>query len=99
MKQCLFTLVTSPSMEEALIDWILEQPEISGFSTLEIYGHGSRDSVLSLLEQVSGRQKRVQFIIHTDTEIANKLTLQLKQEFGGSNLYYHITPVIEAGHI
>jgi nitrogen regulatory protein PII len=99
MKECLFTLIASPSMEEALIDWLLVQTEISGFSTSEIYGHGSRDSDLNLLEQVTGRQRRVQFMTHTEIEIAADLILQLKQKFEGSSLHYFITPLIEAGQV
>ncbi len=96
---CLLTLITAPAMEETLIDWLLTQEEISGFSSTEIYGHGSRSTHLSLLEQVTGRQKRIQFMIHTHTEIAKQLVEDLKQKYPNTGLHYMMTPIFEAGQI
>lgn len=86
-------------MEETLIDWLLTQEDISGFSSMEIYGHGSRSTHLSLLEQVTGRQKRIQFLIHTQTEAAHRLVMDLQQRYPNTGLHYMVTPVLEAGQI
>ncbi len=96
---CLLTLISAPSMEETLIDWLLTQEEISGFSSMEIYGHGSRSTNLSLLEQVTGRQKRIQITIHTEKEIAERLVAELKSKYPHTGLHYLITPIVEAGQI
>lgn len=96
---CLLTLISAPSMEETLIDWLLTQEEISGFSSTEIYGHGSRSMHLSLLEQVTGRQKRIQFLVHTQNDIARRLIAELEQKYPNTGLHYLVTPVIEAGQI
>jgi hypothetical protein len=96
---CLLTLIAAPTMEETLIDWLLMQDDISGFSSTEIYGHGSRSIHLSLLEQVTGRQKRVQMMIHTEKETATRLVTALKSKYPNTGLHYLITPIVEAGQI
>lgn len=96
---CILTLISAPSMEEMLIDWLLTQEEISGFSSVEIYGHGSRSTHLSLLEQVTGRQKRIQLMIHTEEEVANRLVAELKVKYPNTGLHYLITPIVDAGQI
>ncbi len=96
---CLLTLISAPSMEETLIDWLLTQEDISGFSSVEIYGHGSRSTHLSLLEQVTGRQKRIQFLIHTQIETAQQLITELQQRYPNTGLHYMMTPIMDAGQI
>ena len=96
---CLLTLVASPSLEETLIDWLLTQENISGFSSVEIYGHGARSTGLSIYEQVTGRQKRIQFQIHTEINIASNMVEALKLKFPHTGLHYMLTPVISAGQI
>lgn len=99
MTHCLLTLITNPSLEEAMIDWLLIQTEISGFSSCEIYGHGSREENYSNLEQVTGRQKKQQFMIYLKTEIAHDLLNQLKKKFANTGLHYYITPALESGSL
>lgn len=96
---CLLTLVAPPSLEETLIDWLLMQENISGFSTTEINGHGARSHQLSIFEQVTGRQKRIEFQIHTEISIANSMIDALKVKFANSGLHYILTPVLNAGQI
>ena len=97
MKECLLNLISLPSMEDALVDLLLEQSNIKGFSTMEINGHGVGIAELSLFEQVEGRQKHKQFSIHTETEIALSLIEELKEKFKGVGLRYYILPLIECG--
>jgi len=97
MTHCLLTLITNPTLEETMIDWLLIQTQISGFNTSIIFGHGSRERNYNALEQVTGRQKKLQFIVHTETEIASDLINQLKQKFPNTGMHYFITPAIESG--
>lgn len=96
---CLLTLVVPPSLEETLIDWLLMQENISGFSSVEINGHGSRSAHLSIFEQVTGRQKRIQFQIHTELTIANSMIEALKLKYPNTGLHYMLTPVLGTGKI
>ncbi|BCM24694.1 DUF3240 family protein [Methyloradius palustris] len=97
MSQHLLTIITLPRMQDAMIDWLLEQDNLSGFSTAEIYGHGARHTGMSLLEQVTGRQKRTQFTAHADEAVINSVLEKLKLDFAGSGLHYMVTPLLEAG--
>jgi hypothetical protein len=96
---CLLTLVAPPSLEETLIDWLLMQESISGFSSTEIHGHGARSNQLNIFEQVTGRQKRIEFQIHTEISIANNMIEALKIKFPNTGLHYILTPVLSAGQI
>lgn len=99
MQLCLLTLIAAPSLEDALVDWLLVQDEISGFSSSLIDGHGSRESGMSLMEQVTGRQKRIQFLIHTNVAVAEMLIQLLKTVFLGAQLHYFVSPIIMHGTI
>ncbi len=96
---CLLTLVAPPSLEDTLIDWLLMQDYISGFNSVEINGHGARSHQISIYEQVTGRQKRIEFQIHTEISIANSMIDVLKIKFLNSGLHYILTPVLSAGQI
>ena len=99
MHQCLLMIFAPPSVEDTVVDWLLEHDEIQGFSSAEAYGHGVRPSGMSLLEQVAGRQRRVQFMIHTSNEIAQHLVGDLREKFTGAGLHFFIVPVMEAGRV
>jgi hypothetical protein len=99
MNNCLLTIYVPPTLEETLEDWLLENEAISGFSTMEGFGHGSRPSGMTLLEQVAGRQRRVQFLIETDSQVAAKLLSNLREKFAGVGLHYMLTPLLEAGSL
>jgi hypothetical protein len=99
MNNCLLTIYVPPTLEEALEDWLLENEAISGFSTMEGFGHGSRPSGMTLLEQVTGRQRRVQFLIETDLQVAAQMLSNLREKFAGVGLHYMLTPLLEAGSL
>lgn len=96
---CLLTLVAAPVMEETLVDWLLQHERVIGFSSVAIDGHGARDTHYSLLEQVTGRQRRIQFMAHMPEETARALIAELQQKYAGTGLHYMMTPVLETGQI
>ena len=99
MEHCLLMIFAPPALEESLVDWLLENDEISGFSTVETYGHGQRPSGMTLLEQVTGRQRRIQFIIETERDRASGILAGLGQKFSGVGLHYMVVPLLEAGRL
>lgn len=99
MGACLLTIFGPPALEETLVDWLLEEERIHGFSTAETFGRGERQSGMTLLEQVTGRQRRVQFLVQTDAETAAYLVQHMRENYAGTGLYYMLTPVIESGRI
>lgn len=97
--QGLLTLIAAPELEEILVDLLLEYKAISGFTTSNVSGHGSshgEGSVkLSLAEQVSGRQRRVQFMMHAALGDLQSLIASLKTQFKNTDIHYILMPIAE----
>jgi len=94
----LFTIIAPPTMEEELIDWLLTQPNISGFTSQAANGHGSGHQ-MSLAEQVTGRRRQITFWIELEKKMAESILADLKQNFSGSGLHYWLLPLSESGSI
>ncbi len=94
----LLTIIAPPTMEEEIIDWLLIQPNISGFTSQAANGHG-RGHVMSLVEQVTGRRHQITFWIELEKKMADAIITELKQAFSGSGLHYWLLPMAESGSI
>ena len=99
--QALLILIVPPKLEEVLVDFLLQQTSISGFTTAPANGHGTGHSMvkLSLLEQVTGRQSRVQFMLHATLPVMHALIAALKAEFQHTDMHYILLPVLDAQSI
>lgn len=98
--QGLLILMGPPSLEDMLVDMLLERPQFSGFTSSRVSGHGSSLAArLSLAEQVTGRQNRVQFMLQGELDQLHTLIAELKQKFDNSGLHYMLLPVIATGTI
>lgn len=95
--QGLLILIVSPSLEEVLVDILLQQSAISGFTTSKVSGHGSSHGEgmvkLSLVEQVTGRQQRVQFMMHAALTDLQDLIAMLKAKFKNTDIHYILMPI------
>lgn len=95
--QALLILIVPSKLEELVVDMLLQQEAISGFTSSAVSGHGSfKTAQLSLVEQVTGRQSRVQFMLHAPLSVLQELLALLKKEFLNAGLHYILQPVIEA---
>ncbi len=99
MTHTLLTLICSPSIEQTINDWLLEQHDMPGFTSMSVFGHGSQPETLTLVEQVQGRKKQIMFQIHMSSERADKAIEELKQRFKGARIHYWLTPVITSGNL
>jgi hypothetical protein len=97
--QVLVAITIPPSLESQLVDWLLSQNGGTGFSSAIVHGHSTRHDHLSIAEQVSGRQKRVQFQVQISGSRLNGFLRTLESEFAGADLHYWVTPVIAGGHL
>lgn len=101
--QGLLILIAPVSLEEVLVDLLLQKNEISGFTSSNVSGHGRHhaesSSQLSMLEQVAGRQKRVQLMMHASVCELQSLVTELKQTFSDAGMHYILMPVTEAQSI
>lgn len=98
-EQQLLVLSAPPRLEEAIIDWLLEHGEGAGFTSRNVNGHSSRHGHLSLAEQVSGRQRRVQFQVHAEAERVQVMLQGLYRDFTGSDIHYWVAPLVLSGNL
>jgi hypothetical protein len=97
---CCLTLVCHRSLEERLVDHLLEHPEWTrGFSLTRIEGGSQKEKLPSMLEQVRGRSQRVQIVSVMNCDDAQQLIEHLKREESNPEIAYWITPVIEFGRL
>lgn len=96
-EQALLILIVPTKLEELMVDVLLQETAISGFTSSAVSGHGRcKNAQLSVAEQVSGRQRRVQFMLHAELPILQVLLAKLKAEFADAGLHYILQPVLEA---
>jgi hypothetical protein len=97
---CCLTLVYHQSLEERLVDHLLEHPEwVHGFSTAKIEGHSRKERLPSMLEQVRGRSQRSEIRCVMNLEDAQSLVAHLKQQEPNEEIAYWIAPIIEYGRL
>jgi hypothetical protein len=98
--QGLLILIVPPTLEEMLVDVLLQQSEISGFTSSKVNGHGTVHgdgaAKLSIVEQVTGRQQRVQFMMHANVADLKALVLTLKARFRSTDIHYILLPILES---
>lgn len=99
MEQCLLALIVTPSIENAVVDWLLEQNDITGFTSMPTNGHGVSSHSMTTAEQVVGRQKQIMFQMHLPEPVAREILLLAQQSFSGSGMHYWLSPVMASGHI
>ncbi len=95
----LLSLVISPDVEDAMVDWLLAQDQISGFTSLQVSGHGTSQHSMSVAEQVVGRRRQVMFQTYLSEVDAVALIKGLEENFAGSGMHYWLSPVITSGHL
>ncbi len=97
---CCLTLVCHISLEERLVDHLLEHPEwVHGFTLMHIEGGSRKEFLPSMREQVRGRSQRVQIVSVMNGEDAKLLIAHLKKDEPNPEIAYWITPVIEFGRL
>jgi len=94
----LLTIIASPAIEEELIDWLLIQPNVTGFTSQVASGHG-RGHVMNLAEQVTGRRGQITLMIQLQKQMTESIIIDLNQCFSGSGLHYWLMPLSESGSI
>lgn len=98
-QEYLITLNIPPALEGMIVDNLLTLEFERGFAGFTVFAHHHENKGLSLAEQVTGRQKRIQFQIHINgTNLALLLT-NLRENFSGSGVQYWVTPILENGVI
>jgi hypothetical protein len=91
---CLLVFVVTPELEEPVVDWLLAQERLVSFTQQEIRGFNRNHANFSLVEQVTGRQKRIMFHVRT-TEIEGRdLLVGLCDGFPGKAIESYMIPLL-----
>jgi hypothetical protein len=94
----LLRLNIPPGLEEDIVDLLLANPDIRGYQSFPIRGHG-RVGAMSIAEQVAGRRDRIQFEIVLDHSILDATLQSLKQAFPTPDVIYWVLPVLQSGRL
>ena len=97
--QTLLTLICNPSLERTVTDWLLEQEDLVGFTSMQANGHGISPDSMSLIEQVHGCRKQTMFQIQLSSDRAKIAISDLKDDLQGAKIHYWLVPVIDAGKL
>jgi hypothetical protein len=93
------TINVAPVAEERLIDWLLGRDDAAGFTSYAAYGHGASHDDLTVAEQVTGRQRRVELRLEIASEQLETFLAGLLEGFAGTDLYYSVVPALRSGHL
>ena len=96
-RNTLLVLNIAPQIEDEMVDYLLAQSSVSGFTSYPVRGHGEH-SYLSIAEQVSGRRKRIQFEIIMAVPEVDELLAGLAANVGKEIAYWQL-PIINFGRV
>jgi len=80
-------LVIAPSLEEELVDQLLELPGVGGFTSFVVQGNGKQHN-MSLAEQVAGRRRRLRFELVLDAGSIDGVLQRLRGCLGADTVYW-----------
>lgn len=88
------TLILPVALEEAVLDTLLEHPEwVSGFTSMEVSGHGQSQKMTSVAEAVRGRARRVRVDTLMQRDDAAQLLELLKTNWPHPGVVYWMVDV------
>ncbi len=96
---CMLSIIVPVAIEEVMIDWLHEQEEITGFNSIEIFGHGTHEEQMSLYEKVTGKSRRIMYQSHLSEKNARIVLSRLQQDFAKNDIHFMIRPLIAAGNL
>lgn len=99
MESVRVVLNVPPTLEEAVIDWLLGREGNSGFSTYLISGHSSEHQGLSAAEQVSGRRKRLRFEVDMPQPSVAAFLQGARDVVGAADIHCVVYPILASGSL
>ncbi len=95
----LLTLIAPQSIEEELVDFFLDSEHQFGFTSLQVRGHSLQHGGMSLIEQVTGRQQKIQFQVLVDESQVCDICERLESVLSNAGIHYWFTPTFLQGRI
>ena len=98
-EEYLITLSVPPALEEAMVDCLLTFEAEDGFVSFPVNAHDHRNTGLSIVEQVSGRQRKIRFQFYLPAADLPVFLERLRSDFSDTGIHYWILPVIRSGRL
>ena len=99
MSEVCLTLLSSPEVEEKLLDQLLMCMASAVFTSQPAASHGGHLATLDPREQVLGRGDAVLIQVLLEPEAAQDLLATLRGQLPGASVRYWLTPVLEQGEL
>jgi hypothetical protein len=97
---CQLTIAIPAMLEEDVLDFLGEHSEwVSGFTVVHAEGFGTGAQLLSTLEQVRGRAKRVLIMTLIDSTQHEILIATLSKRYPSNEIAWWTTPVSGFGRL
>jgi hypothetical protein len=98
--QCKLTVAFPPSLEDEIVESLLDLPEdVGGFTIVSAEGHGQGFARASIRERVRGRvARRLVFVILEQDRLPRVLE-RLREGASHPAVAYWVEPVLEFGRI
>jgi hypothetical protein len=97
---CVFTLELPLALQEAVLDVLLAHPQwVRGVTVHQVQGMGVQTKLVSAMEHVQGRARRVMvqaLMLHSEVP---SLLQALKLEMRSPEVLYWVTPVLSSGSL
>jgi hypothetical protein len=98
MNDSLLTLIAPAQMQEAIVELLLDHPELAhGFTVGDAEGHGAGSNYPSLAEQVRGRDRKLRVDCALPREQAHALIALIGARLPRRDIVFWITPILEFG--
>ncbi len=99
MHDVLLSLILPEDVSRLAQDLLLGRPDlVDGFTATAVDGHGAAVRLVAAGELVSGHAPRVQIQIVGEIAAMRAVIALLREQLPRANLYYWLSPVLEAGH-
>lgn len=100
MPKLLLSMMVADDVAQAIEDLLLSRRDlVSGFSTSAANGHGANVALTEDAQLVAGHAPRTHFRSIGEEHEMRALLAAIKAALPQANIYYWLTPVIEAGRL
>lgn len=93
------TLSVAPTLEQRVVDWLLARADVPTFASGVVHVYGGDGRGLSVAEQVTGRQRRVELAVELPAGAVEGWLKALATAFAAADIRYRVTPVVLSGRL
>jgi hypothetical protein len=98
-EQLLLTLIVPIELKDEIVDTLMSQEQVSGFSLGKIEGYSRNHSHYNISELVEGHRAFYRFEIVLDNSQLDNVKSMLKKACVSSNIHYWLMPLLDSGSL